>query len=420
MTGTFESSLYVFTKFKVLCFSPLNPLTSFAQIEGNLNSGLISSDSDVDYFRIHAGMGDLNLEIKPTTTTPGNLDIKAELIQSNGQVIATEITNHYDLDDGVQLNTTLPGNGTYYLKLTFSNNGNEILDYPYNQSLLSNGTDTVFIDLQPESGINQIVVMAQSVNGLPDENNFNNITSATYNIYIGESYTFEIDQPFASSNMFWSIQEPGGAEIINSSAVDTAHFNNRIVQELCLSANVCFDFTIEYPFEANSCSGYPMFDENLIYNPSERFIYNNKLYEPNVIVHSISDPSAWPQYITEIDQCGSLTGNESFQLTSESSVVFQVNSQEAGDLFNTNFCSDMITSTTIIELEEIEVFPNPTDGKVNFNTNFDKLELFDAQGHLLQVINNHNAIDISKYPSGIYFAKVILTGRSFYKQLVRQ
>jgi archaellum component FlaF (FlaF/FlaG flagellin family) len=470
-------------------FSVVNQI---AQIDPNQNTGLISSANDIDYFRINAGMGNLNLEILPTTTTPGNLDLKAEIIQANGQVIATEITNHYDLDDGVTINTSLPGNGTYYLKisgngtgngasgytnygstgyysiqgsyptaqsfnrdisirilelsaptcaseiqlaieifnhgentlsnsnLSISNNGNEVIVFNYNETLISGQKDTISITVQPESGTNQILVIAQDVNGLTDENIFNNTASKNYNISIGEPFTFEIDKPFVSSALFWSILETGGNEIVNSTQLDTTHINSKIVQQICLPTNTCFDFNIENPFEANSCSGYPIFDPNQIYNPGERFIYNNILYEPNVIVHSISDPSAWPQYITEIDQCGSLTGNESFQLTSESSAVFQINSQEAGNLFNTNFCSNMITTTTNVALEEIEIFPNPTDGKVNFNMNFDKLELFDAQGQLLQVINNHNSIDITNYPSGIYFVKVILTGRSFYKQLVRQ
>ncbi len=56
------------------------------------------------------------------------------------------------------------------------------------------------------------------------------------------------------------------------------------------------------------------------------------------------------------------------------------------------------------------VYPNPTNGIVNFDFNETvKLSLFDASGNnvLLLKINSHQTVDMSQLPNGIYLARVV-------------
>lgn len=61
--------------------------------------------------------------------------------------------------------------------------------------------------------------------------------------------------------------------------------------------------------------------------------------------------------------------------------------------------------------ESINIYPNPTIGKINF-TNLDtsqdnlSMEIFDAQGKLVNIINDLDCLDLSESASGIYFYRI--------------
>jgi PKD repeat protein len=89
-------------------------------------TGLITARTDVDVFRFTAGSGNANINIKPAPFG-GNLDIKAQILDSAGNVIATSDPSSYSLL------TTFPAGisagfnqflsaGTYYLTIDGAGN----------------------------------------------------------------------------------------------------------------------------------------------------------------------------------------------------------------------------------------------------------------------------------------------------------
>jgi len=89
-------------------------------------------------------------------------------------------------------------------------------------------------------------------------------------------------------------------------------------------------------------------------------------------------------------------------------------------------------STGIIEsnpLEEISIFPNPTNGKIQLDINFKNttdvlLTIFNNKGQIMdefkeeQVLNFEKRIDLSAYPGGVYFLKLMAAGKSVIKKVV--
>jgi len=65
-------------------------------------------------------------------------------------------------------------------------------------------------------------------------------------------------------------------------------------------------------------------------------------------------------------------------------------------------------------VQQVEVFPNPTTGKVTFDTDIkiENIEIFNLTGELVSNYFNTNTIDISQLPNGIYLAKIIIGGSS--------
>ena len=81
-------------------------------------SGIIERNTDFDLFSFTADAGTLSLDINPFERGP-NLDIRAQLLDSNGNVIAT--SNPVDLLSA-GIDTTVSG-GTYYLRITGTGKG---------------------------------------------------------------------------------------------------------------------------------------------------------------------------------------------------------------------------------------------------------------------------------------------------------
>ncbi|MEO7600336.1 MAG: PKD domain-containing protein [Opitutus sp.] len=85
------------------------------------DGGTIETRSDVDYFRFDSGAGTISLTIASPSPSP-NLDIKAELLNSTGQVLqSSDVTPA--LSASIQL--TVPA-GTYFLKIDGVGNGDPV------------------------------------------------------------------------------------------------------------------------------------------------------------------------------------------------------------------------------------------------------------------------------------------------------
>jgi len=69
---------------------------------------------------------------------------------------------------------------------------------------------------------------------------------------------------------------------------------------------------------------------------------------------------------------------------------------------------DCPTAIKNIENENCIVYPNPTEGKI-FVSNLKSptaVSVYDNMGRLLQTVNTENEVDVSAYPTGLYFVKV--------------
>jgi N-acetylmuramoyl-L-alanine amidase len=81
---------------------------------------------------------------------------------------------------------------------------------------------------------------------------------------------------------------------------------------------------------------------------------------------------------------------------------------------------------------EITVYPNPTDGifSLDINSSKDKkidYQIFDENGKMLKEYSNQahqenaiNTIDISNYPSGIYFIKINIENQEYMRKIIRK
>ncbi len=65
---------------------------------------------------------------------------------------------------------------------------------------------------------------------------------------------------------------------------------------------------------------------------------------------------------------------------------------------------DNIVSVDKDELAQFSVYPNPTNGKISLSTALEylKIDVYNAQGKLLQTLINEKQIDLTSYPEGLY------------------
>ncbi len=70
----------------------------------------------------------------------------------------------------------------------------------------------------------------------------------------------------------------------------------------------------------------------------------------------------------------------------------------------------------------IEIFPNPTSGIINFKGNaIDRIEVIDVNGKSLQIETTAtNTLDISDFPSGIYFLKINVEDQIVTARMIKE
>lgn len=85
--------------------------------------------------------------------------------------------------------------------------------------------------------------------------------------------------------------------------------------------------------------------------------------------------------------------------------------------------------TDIEELKDagIQIYPNPSDGKVNItsaNKKIESVKLLDVNGKELNLIINNNrnvlTIDLQNQSSGVYFIKILIDEKSFVTKVIRK
>ena len=74
---------------------------------------------------------------------------------------------------------------------------------------------------------------------------------------------------------------------------------------------------------------------------------------------------------------------------------------------------------TRMDLENIIVYPNPTNGKININKNVD-INVFNYIGGMIISKENINVLDITKMSSGMYTLQIIYKNKSITKQIIKK
>ena len=89
-----------------------------------------------------------------------------------------------------------------------------------------------------------------------------------------------------------------------------------------------------------------------------------------------------------------------------------------------NFISSYKQPTAVVNIEntDIEVYPNPTNGQINFsNIQADKIEVYDNIGKLiLSEDKPGNSIDISDSPSGLYNIKIQVASKTYSAKIIKK
>ena len=80
-----------------------------------------------------------------------------------------------------------------------------------------------------------------------------------------------------------------------------------------------------------------------------------------------------------------------------------------------------VSITNIDNLEDLDLYPNPTTGIITFNRNdIIKVEVLDAMGRTLEVYENAYTIDISKLAKGYYAMRITTAEGVAVRKVIRK
>ena len=80
-----------------------------------------------------------------------------------------------------------------------------------------------------------------------------------------------------------------------------------------------------------------------------------------------------------------------------------------------------VSITNIDNLEDLDLYPNPTTGIITFNrTDIRKVEVLDAMGRLVMTIENKHIIDLSKLSQGHYTLRITLSEGVTIRKVIRK
>ncbi len=113
-------------------------------------------------------------------------------------------------------------------------------------------------------------------------------------------------------------------------------------------------------------------------------------------------------------------GSGSFGIDSMMAIVPSLNIEYSHNIQVNN--APIITSTNEIKTNQnIDIYPNPTNGFVYINTgNYDRIEILTLQGKmLLNFQKKGRKLDLSELPTGIYIARIYNEGFVFNKKITK-
>ncbi len=106
---------------------------------------------------------------------------------------------------------------------------------------------------------------------------------------------------------------------------------------------------------------------------------------------------------------------------------FKSNKGTFNGRFTLQFEEENILGQTTSTLDSISVYPNPTEDILNIHSNgilMNTIRIFDVRGRSMaqQIVNNQNTVmlDISSYPSGVYFVRIETEAEIITKKIIKK
>ncbi len=289
------------------------------------------------------------------------------------------------------------------LEILFDNVVVETINY--NTLLLTGGKATIYANniTLINQGNNIVSARVSNPNGVADEENLNDLLNFPFSKNFGSLISFKISEAsLNTASMAWTIQENNNI-IVSSNLTAAKSEGGFSVQEFCLQADKCYDFSISNAFKI-SCSQYTPWNGATIYKIGDQFSYNGRLYSVKSQIWN-ANPIGFPQYYNDLGACPYLAPTDYFAINDEDQQTELLNKTvlDYTSPYNDNFC---LISTSIQMLStstELQYYPNPVSNQLSFSQTIEKITLYDLNGKFIEQYNNANAIDFSNLNQGIYF-----------------
>ena len=112
----------------------------------------------------------------------------------------------------------------------------------------------------------------------------------------------------------------------------------------------------------------------------------------------------------------------SIDLDPSSGVDTYTNGFNFHDIYFSHFSTPNLLSVDNAVLESFSVYPNPTTGVINIqsNTAIDSYIIYNQLGQVMKTGNDTNRIDINSFPRGLYMLQITSGNSSVTKKIVKQ
>lgn len=155
---------------------------------------------------------------------------------------------------------------------------------------------------------------------------------------------------------------------------------------------------------------------NLIKNGKEVNFFFNNINLPSINVNEINSNG---HVIYRIKPKNTSQVGDVFYNSAE--IYFDYNLPVITNTVSTEVINSLQTSQ--FDINELVLYPNPTNGKLFLEVNFEikEINILNIYGQKISSFTNKNEIDISDFANGIYFLKIIdLNGETIIKKVIKK
>ncbi|MCF6365839.1 MAG: endonuclease [Bacteroidales bacterium] len=166
--------------------------------------------------------------------------------------------------------------------------------------------------------------------------------------------------------------------------------------------------------------------EDYIYNLPENVFIDNDFEDVLTITASLSSGEELPVWLEFNSELMNFSGIPDEVQTLEIKLTAKdIFGAEVSDIFSLNVKS--LVSVSVLNEQSVFVYPNPTNDVINIfikNNNLKgniKISNVNGQELFNKTINSNNSkIDLSKYPSGVYFIEIKTNNKTVIKKIVKK